>query len=161
MSNRSASNSPKDTGIPFKLVVRLAGAIGIGAFFLPWFEGLTGLELFTGLFQSAQEQGIVNTMQDLSEGESAWGTIIPIFLITVILLFTFIALVMLLLGRYKGTPLTVLILVNVGGWAMLQFFGSQAGYTSGFFALAGLGYWIAVGALFLPFFAMIFLDKSI
>lgn len=157
--NAAPSDKKSGSGMPFKLLVRICGLAGVGAFFLPFFEGMSGLEYFKAIFGVIGEGGIKGLFDTFGEGGPA--IIGGIFLILGYIIFPIISLWMLLSGKYSGGPLTFVLLFNLAGWLIIHFWGTQMGVETSFFGIVGLGYWIATAALFVPFVGMFFLDKSI
>jgi hypothetical protein len=112
------------------------------------------------------EGGVAGVFTSISGGHEGGPALITgLFLSLGYILFPLLSLFMLLTGKYKGGPLTFLILFNLAGWLIIHFWGPDflgGDYTgSSFFGLTGPGYWIACSALLAPFVGMFFLDKSI
>jgi hypothetical protein len=161
----------KSSGPAFKALVRICGLIGIGAFFLPYFNGHTGLELIKELASKALSPGELFTAILRNDGAEPDSTLTYTLMSKVIggvfllgmIVFTIMSLWMTLSGRYAGGPLTMLLLFNAAAWVLVQFAGGKAGLDSTRFYMghADIGYYVANAALFLPFIGMFFLDKSV
>lgn len=166
IGKKTTSDAPKDSGFSYKMLVRICGLAGIGSFFLAYFQGVNGLDFFKGIaavFTAGGMEGVFTALAGGHEGGPALMT--GLFLALGYVFFPLISLFMLITGKYKGGPLTFLILFNLAGWLIIHFWGDQflAGdlANSSFFGLTGPGYWLACGALLSPFVGMFFLDKSI
>ena len=113
------------------------------------------------LFQS-DANSFTNLFDDLTgSSSSAWLTTFTIYGILSPAIFALISLYMTILGKYSGGPFTFLLLYLGISWALFFFAGEQVGVDTNFFKMAEFGLWGNVGALFVPFVGMFFLDKSI
>lgn len=161
-SQKSGGSAPSDSGTAYKILVRVCGLAAIGAMILPVFQGLNAIDFFTAIGDAFSAGGIAEVFNQLAGGNEGGPALFTgIFLMLAYVLIPLIGLFMLLTGKYSGGPLTFAILFNIAGWLIVHFWGPDMGLESGFFGLAGIGYYAAMGALFAPFIGMFFLDKSI
>lgn len=163
---KSSTDTAQDSGFSYKLLVRICGLVGIGSFFLAYFQGVNGLDFFKGIANVFSASGFEGVFTAISGGHDGGPALMTgLFLALGYIFFPLISLFMLLTGKYKGGPLTFLILFNLAGWLIIHFWGAE--FLSGdlanssFFGLTGPGYWLACGALLSPFIGMFFLDKSV
>jgi hypothetical protein len=166
---KDVSTPKRESGGAFKAIVRICGLIGITAFFLPFFNGHSGVELIQDLLNGKSPLDLVNAITKDRVGGSPRQTpdsliakVIGALFLFSIMAFTLIAAWMTVSGRYWGGALTLLIIVNVAAWILVQFVGS-AGLDEPRFYIdnAGPGYLVANSALFAPFIGMFFFDKSV
>ena len=159
-----------DSGFAFKLLVRLSGLGAIGALFLPFFregeEAPTAIAFFQGLFAQFQAGGLdaVTSILNLTPngGAETLGLALGAFLLLAVpVVFVLVGLYMFLTAKYSGGPVTLVILILLGGWLGFMFGGPQISLEVGFFSLLSYGFWVGIGAFALPFLGMFFLDKSI
>ncbi|MEM0995790.1 MAG: hypothetical protein AAGN35_01865 [Bacteroidota bacterium] len=158
--NKQATTA-KDSGPKMKILTRICGLVLIGGTFLTFLLGESWLTIGEGLPVAIDAVGFSGTIEGLFGGTTVPGTLTKSIVMLAFLVFPVIGLLMLLRGRYKGGQLTFLLLFNLTAWLMVNFFGGEADISGNFFANAGIGYWIACAALFVPFVGMIFLDESI
>lgn len=168
MSNKESAG--KDSGFAFKLLVRLSGLGAIGALFLPFFrEGAdshSAIVSFQGLFEQFQAGGLdsVISVLNLTAGGTSQtlGLVLGSFLMVLVpVVFALVGLYMFLTAKYSGGPVTLVILILLGGWLGFMFGGPTIGLEDGFFLYLSTGFWAGIGAFALPFVGMFFLDKSI
>jgi|GEM_PF-4034768 len=157
----SNSSGPKDSGLAFKIMVRICGLIAIGGVFLPFIGERSGIDLFQKIQLTVGEIGFSDTMSAIFTGKTAGGTILNVFLILPYFLFPIIGLAMLIRGKYAGGPFTIILLFNIAIFVLFQIYAKDTGIDVGFFALFNIGYWVSMAGLFLPFLGMFFLDKSV
>lgn len=168
---KETTTEKKDSGGAYKALVRICGLIGITAFFLPFFNGHSGIELVQDLVKGGKSplDLIHSITQDREHGSAPtstvtlMGKIIGVLFLFSIVAFTVISLWMIVSGKYWGGALTILILFNLATWILVQFLGKRAGLmeTSFYMDNAGPGYLVSNAALFVPFVGMFFLDKSV
>ncbi len=128
---------------------------------MPFIEWHSILDFIAGLQDAIPRLGVLDTVKGMVGATSVVGSITKFLMLMSFVIFPLIGLGMLIRGKYAGGPLTFLILFNIGLFLLVNFFGPSAGIEGNFFANTGYGYWTSAGALFLPFIAMFFLDKSI
>lgn len=150
-----------DSGPAYKAVVRICGLIAIAGIFLPFIQWNSILDIIAGMQDAISSLGFFDTIKGMVSATSIPGTITKSLMLLSFVFFPLIGLGMLIRGKYAGGPLTFLILFNIGLFLLVNFFGQDAAIVGNFFANTGYGYFISVGALFVPFIAMFFLDKSI
>ncbi|MCB9231835.1 MAG: hypothetical protein H6581_09245 [Bacteroidia bacterium] len=162
------TQAPKDSGFSFKMLVRLSGLGAIAALFLPFFRqgeaSHSAFSFFKGIVETVKAEGAAKLIEILNispNHEGIIGLALGAFLTLVPVIFALTGLYMLIFGKYAGGPLTLLILILLAGWLGFMFGGPAIELEQSFFGLISFGFWIAVGALGLPFVGMFFLDKSV
>ncbi len=155
-------SAPKDSGPAFKWLVRLSGLAVIGGIFLPFLERMDILQLLETFQNGAAASGGYPGFFELYfTAASTGGVFVKALFLLPFVMFPLIGLSMVLRGKYAGGPFTLLILFLIAAFVMFRMFGDDAGTATNFFMITGLGFWVSVGGLFLPFIGMFFLDKSI
>lgn len=161
MNSQNSEANTSDSGPAYRAVVRICGLIAIIGIFLPFIEWKNIIEVTDAIQLAIPEIGLPETISQMFAADSLMGSITKGLMVSSFLIFPLIGLGMLIRGKYAGGPLTFLILFNLGLFLLVNFFGADAGIAGNFFANTGYGYWISTVALFVPFIAMFFLDKSI
>jgi hypothetical protein len=161
MNTRNSESPTSDSGPAYKAVVRICGLIAIIGIFLPFIGWKSIIEVSEAIQVAIPQMGLKTTISKLFEANTLMGSITKGLMVFAFIIFPLIGLGMLIRGKYAGGPLTFLILFNLALFLLVNFFGADAAITGNFFANTGYGYYISSGALFLPFIAMFFLDKSI
>lgn len=157
----SNSPGPKDSGLGFKIMVRICGLIAIGGFFLPYIAERSGLDMIQHIQMRMDLMGFGETISSLFSAKTVGASILNGLLIFSYILFPLIGLLMLLRGKYSGGPFTIILFFNIAIFVLFKLFAVEAEIEVGFFSLLNVGYWVSVGGLFLPFVGMFFLDKSV
>ncbi|MBK9449309.1 MAG: hypothetical protein IPN95_07815 [Bacteroidetes bacterium] len=159
-SSKLGADNTGDSGPAFKVIVRLCGLAAIVAIFLPFIGKFSIIDL-VNLVKEPGSAGVAGNIKALFVGTTGMATLTNCILLSAFLFFPVFGLTMAIRGKYAGGPFTYLLLFNIAAFFLVNFFGPQAGIVGNFFINTGLGYWIGCGALFAPFLAMFFLDKSI
>lgn len=160
-TSKLGADNTGDAGAPFKIVVRICGLAAIAGIFLPFFWKYSIIDL-VNLVHQPNTNGAMGNLKQLATGTTAMGTTTNVIMLLAYLIFPIIGLMMVIRGKYAGGPFTFLLLFNIAAFFLVNFFGPETNsFVGNFFINTGPGYWIACGALFAPFLAMFFLDKSI
>ena len=158
-SSKLGADNTGDSGPAFKVIVRICGLAAIAGIFLPFIAQLSIIDLVKLVKDGGPDVG--GNIKALFVGTTGMATVTNCILLSAFLIFPLIGLMMAIRGKYAGGPFTYLLLFNIAAFFLVNFFGTQAGIDGNFFINTGLGYWIGCGALFAPFLAMFFLDKSV
>jgi hypothetical protein len=158
-TSKLGADNTGDSGPAFKVIVRICGLAAIAAIFLPFIGKFSIIDLVKLVTEAGADVG--GNLKLLFVGKTAMATVTNCILLSAFVIFPLIGLMMAIRGKYAGGPFTYLLLFNIAAFFLVNFFGADAGIDGNFFINTGLGYWIGCGALFAPFLAMFFLDKSI
>jgi hypothetical protein len=160
-STKLGADNTGDSGPAFKVIVRICGLAAIAGIFLPFFWNWSVIDLVRQI-GNPHGYGVIGNLKMMATGTTSMGTVTNVIMLLAYLLFPLIGLMMLIRGKYAGGPFTFLLLFNIAAFFLVNFFGPETNsFVGNFFLNTGLGYWIGCSALFAPFLAMFFLDKSI
>ncbi|NQS99118.1 MAG: ribosomal protein L7/L12 [candidate division Zixibacteria bacterium] len=150
-----------------RIILSIGGLAGMGAFFLPFFQGISGLKIVQGILSwkhivsSAGGEEMLAFFQHISEVPAGIERILAIVAVIIVIVvpthIVFIALIFFLRGlagrkSYKS-GLVYGIIYSAVCAALFALAGGKIGMESNFIKLVGAGYWLSMACLIIGRFS--------